>query len=101
MHFLVKKDSPHFKMTSKDFFDQLKLIVKERYEFQIEDECAIDHLICLRTTQNKVSFLRELCLQFGVQLKPRKYCFEQTIENFEMPISLNDVTGTFPHTKSA
>lgn len=45
--------------------------------------------------------MRELCLHFGVQIRPKKFCFEPSHENFEMPLSQSDITGTFPKTKSA
>lgn len=99
---LVKTGSPQFQLTSDQFLAELKAIVSERYQFPVENINGYQDLNFIKYPKDKISFLRELCSLFGIQLLPKKYNFSPSSSDFtELPLTTLDVTGYFATTKSA
>jgi len=96
---LISKDSSHFKMTSQDLLLELNTIIYERYNFPIENFTNYKDLLFIKTSNDKISFLREICKILGLKLAPKKYLFDNMIPDSHL--SFKDITGFSPKTKSA
>lgn len=77
----MDKTKKEFSMTAMELLEKLKHIAKERYQFPVENIQNYDDLSFIKTDSEKLTFLREICLNFGIKIRPENYSFSSSQNN--------------------
>lgn len=93
--------SANLKVTSAELLDEVRIIASTRYNFPAELLAGFNSVSCLQTDSDKLAFLREICLCFGISLRAKEYDFKPDQRHLEYPIKSRDILGFHPRVKAA
>jgi len=93
--------STNLRINSQELLDNLKTIAYNRYGCPKELLNSFNEINCILTDNDKLAFMREVCLSFGVVLRAKDYDFKPNERHPEYPIKPRDVLSFNPKTKAA
>ena len=93
--------SKYKRVNSTQLLKKINEIAEKRYSFPKNFFKSYDSMASLTEKSDKLAFLRDICLSFGVVIKQKNYVFNPDEKHLEYPIKKRDIIDFKVQTKSA